>query len=506
MLPKSQRSKPTQGSTSSTPALSATQDRQNKLRQMEYSELDFLKDKLQNVTDIYEKFIAMKKITLQILFLFIAPLAQAQTIELVPKQLFGTWHASYTTGGGYGYEGVINEFFFTLYEDYRSYSVMTNGIVTNGTWYVEDDLFFSRSNSEYALSKLQTISFKGSKWIYKGLSDNTIYYATKLSTNPKALPKIDFYGKTQYLEEPYSSIISLPQIYGTWKSKNNTDGTEFNFTIYPDQRMYITVTDGVSGSWTIAGNKFFFYLDYVPDPLITKTTSFSTSAWNYQSLEDGSTYTATKISNIPQKITPKKKPITPQKQPAKATEDRSRYSPKSFTCPFCDGSCKMNCESCYGEGRIKQKVSRSVYNSGTNNYETVYEDEWFSCSDSDCINGKVKCTNCKCKSADYEDIAFHGTDKVPYDADVFGTWQTPIGENYTFFSSATSDGFLLQYKLGNLSYVGSWEIEDGLMKMFLHNGLDSQWQKYAFRSFDTKSMNLKKVSSLVEEIHLTKLK
>lgn len=460
--------------------------------------------KIQTVKYLFNflNFSMMKK-HYYLIFLFSAFVAlstvKSQNIQLKPSQLLGTWTTSFRTGNNVW--DVQKEFSFTLYADFRSYSV-DGFIVNNGFWRTEDNLFISK-RMDGTSSKLFTTYFDGKEWTYTGLGDNITYRATKISDTPEFIPKKDFSGNDQYLSEPESDIINIDNIFGTWKSLNQKTNETFYFNLYPDQRIYMVGSNAVTGSWTIVGNKFYSYVDYVSEPYITKTTAFSATAWSYESLEDGAKYTATKVSSVPQVLKLQVSKVAPQskQKPSESSKPATRYSPSSgLGCLICNGTCQENCSICHGDGRIKDRVSRTRYNSSTDRYETEYEDEWRNCT-AGCTYGKVQCTACKCKSTDHSTNIYNSTKQVPVDDYMVGKWKASTGEKYTFYNQVTSDGFLLAQD----SYVGSWEIEDGLLKMFLHKGFEAKWHQYTFDSFTNTTLVLKSVEDMFSKITLTKM-
>ena len=65
-----------------------------------------------------------------------------------------------------------------------------------------------------------------------------------------------------------------------------------------------------------------------------------------------------------------------------------------FSCPICLDTGKETCGRCGGNGQIKYRKERSVWDSYRKAYKSEYYDEWYSCSN--CSNGKVKCSSLRC--------------------------------------------------------------------------------------------------------------
>lgn len=412
-----------------------------------------------------------------------------QNNQLISANLFGTWKATYTIGSTV-WTATRYEFYFTLYQDFRFCTMENYGIISNGTWKTQDNIFIS-IKSDGSNAKLFTTYFDGKTWKYNGLADNIAYTAIKIADQPTYISRRDYLGNDFLLSRPASNIISINNTYGTWKSTNLNTKEIFYFTIYPDQRILIVNEQITNGSWTILGDKFYNYVDYLSEPFITKTTSFSGNTWTYESIDDGLKYSAQKISGSPKVLNPAPPKKTVQVSPptTNSIPPRSHFGKSSgIGCIICYGTCEENCSICGGAGRIKDRVARNRYNYSTNRYETEYEDEWRNCT-AGCTYGKVRCSACNCKSTDFTESIFNRSNQVPYDEDVIGTWKSTLGEKYTFYGKLTTDGYLLSQD----NYVGSWEIEDGLLKMFLHKGFQPKWEKYIFESFNRDIMVLKSV-------------
>jgi len=424
----------------------------------------------------------------------------AQTIS--PQQLYGTWKATYQTS--FGNFGASNhEFLFTLYSDQRIYSVQTYGLLYNGNWKVEDDLFLCYWDHETGPVKTQTTYFNGKTWRYTGLGDNIVYTAVKISETPVPIPRTDVLGKNQNPARPGSTIINLAQLYGAWKASNDKKET-VEFNIYPDQRLYAVYGETAwNASWTIAGDKFYDYYDYIDEPSVLKTTAFNGTIWQYYSVGDGTKYTATKVSNIPQKLTPKQSTAPKQAKPgAQPAADKGRYSDSGSTCFCCAGTHKKNCSSCNGQGGHYDRVSYQQYNASTGYYDTYYRDEWRTCTAWGCDNGKTDCDCCDKRTDKFFNP--HSTDEVPHDQTMIGNWNGNGGDVWTFFEAGTYNSRMFQIISGGQKITGEWVIEDGLMK--LKYSYSTDWQHYAFNAGWTAANIVLTDQESYRQIGLTKRK
>ena len=409
----------------------------------------------------------MKKTAILALFLFWTFWACAQNNQPEPADLFGTWSVSYTVGGGYGYSGAPMKYFLTLYEDFRSYRVLDYGLVANETWKTDDDLFIMFDPDENTTSKFRTLSFNGRNWTYKSLADDIVYRASKVSDQPKYVPKTNLSGGRVRLEAPQSDVIAVSELYGTWKGKHNKNGEAYYFTVYPDQRLLNS--RGVTGNWTVSGNKFYFYVDYMDEPFVYKTTSYSKKSWQFFSVDDNETYTAQKISDTPQAFAIAEAPDEEEPEPDKTGNIKkgvcSIYSP-SYNCMVCYGTCKQDCHLCGGSGK-----------NSNNGYDCI------ECGGS----GKEKC-DCRCRAHDgLIDVALRSK-KVPCNEVLHGTWKSSLGE-FSFYPNPAGNGYLVT----KYSTTGSWVIEDGLLKMLFLTTLDSEWEKYYIKDFDNTTLVLRPV-------------
>lgn len=395
----------------------------------------------------------------------------------VVQDLLGTWVVNYTIGAEYGYGGSNVKVYYTFYENFRVRRIEDFGNIsthTNGTWKLDDDLLFIFDPYENTTAKIRTVSYNGQNWRYKTFSDNNVYNAKKLSDKPKYLPESHpgESGNNISIDAPDSDIFDIHKMYGTWKSKNQKDGSEFYFILYPDQRICQISSDGeVDGSWTVIGNKFYFYVDFIETPFISKTSVFSKTSWKYQSLDDGAGYTASKISEKPDipEIPVSDIPITKSKQnaPTAGTSEAqvcAIYS-ESYNCMVCYGTCKEDCHLCGGSGK-----------NSNNGYDCT-----------NCDYGKVECS-CKCRAHDgLIDVSLRSK-KVPCNEVMIGTWKSAIGE-FTFYPNSTGNGYLVT----KYSSTGSWVIEDGLLKMFFYVTESSVWEKYYIKDFDNTTLILRPV-------------
>lgn len=71
-------------------------------------------------------------------------------------------------------------------------------------------------------------------------------------------------------------------------------------------------------------------------------------------------------------------------------------APTQYDCPTCHGACTYTCHTCHGQGELERTVQEQVwdYYNKKYKYETKVIRE--SCSNSDCISGKVKCRDSRC--------------------------------------------------------------------------------------------------------------
>ncbi len=402
-------------------------------------------------------------------------LAAQNTIKLAAAELLGTWRAYSVTGTGIF--AVKSNFLFTLYADGRIYSVQ-NGITYNGAWRVEEDLFFCQYNGESA-TKTQTTFFAGDNWYYTGLGKGVKYTAVRVSDQPSLIP-IVFLDQDRTPMPSQSTIVDVEKLAGHWKAVNDK-GASFKFNIYSDQRLYtVNGENAFNASWTVQGDRFYEYFDYVDEPAILKTTFFDGKTWKYESLDNGNKYIATKIAAVPQKMVVQ--PAKPKPEPNNAAKannkDIGRYSPSSRICYCCTGTHKKDCSSCSGQGGFNERISYERYNASTDRYETDYRYEWRTCTAMGCDNGKTDCDCCDKRSEELFNP--NSMDKVPHDETIIGSWNGNGGDVWTFFAEGSYDYKVFQVISGGQKLIGSWVIEDGLMKVQFTYSKD--WQQYSFNA------------------------
>lgn len=157
-------------------------------------------------------------------------------------------------------------------------------------------------------------------------------------------------------------------------------------------------------------------------------------------------------------------------------------------CTFCLGSCKMNCDICFGQGGKYERVPYQRYDSNKGYSVTEYENKWVTCSAWGCNNGKKECKYCKCKSVGLSNSNY-STDKIPFEKDIFGKWKDKSGDIYTFYSTLSSEGnYILKCVSHGNDYLGEWTIEDNLFKIYFYT--ESKWRKHTFTSFTKNYMSL----------------
>jgi len=416
----------------------------------------------------------LKQTLLLLLLIYSTVFGIAQnTTALVAAQLTGTWRTYSVTGTDMF--AIKTEFLFTLYADGRIYSIQ-NGIPYNGTWRVDEDLFFGQYDGD-PVAKTQTTFFNGSKWYYTSLGTGTKYIAVRVSAQPSLIPVV-FLGKDKTPARPQSNLVSIGQLAGHWKS-TSSKGESFQFNIYPDQRLYtVHGENAFNASWTLRGDRFYEYFDYVDEPSVLKTTFFDGKTWKYESLDNGKKYTATKVGAAPQKmaVQPAKPKPESNSSGKSVKQDPGRYSPNSAICFCCNGSHQKDCSSCGGQGGYNERVSYQRYNSNTGNYDTDYRDEWRTCTAWGCNNGKTDCDCCDKRSEELFNP--HSTDKVPHDETIIGDWNGGGSDVWTFFTEGGYDYKVFQVISGGQKLIGSWAIEDGLMKIKFTYSKD--WEQYSF--------------------------
>jgi hypothetical protein len=346
----------------------------------------------------------------------------------------------------------------------------------NGSWRVEEDLFFYQYNIGSS-GKTQTTFFNENTWYYTNLSTKERYTAVRVSVQPSVIPIVSL-GQDTTPTPSQSKVINVSQLAGYWKAMNN-QGASFQLNIYPDQRLYtVNGENAFNASWTVQGDRFYEYFDYVDEPAVLKTTFFDGKTWKYESFDNGHKYTATKISSTPQKmVVQQAKPNTKNNNTIqKEKKDAGRYSPSSSICYCCSGTHKKNCSSCDGQGGYNERISFERYNPSTERYELDYRNEWRNCTADGCNYGKMDCDCCNKRS----DELFNpnSMDKVPHDETMIGSWNGNGGDVWTFFAEGGYDYKVFQVISGGQKLIGSWVIEDGLMK--LQFTFDKDWEKYSF--------------------------
>ncbi len=281
------------------------------------------------------------------------------TSEFNKQNILGSWRAI-ERGQFY-----TNTYYINIYPDDRILLFsLTVPIPCNGTWSIEGTMLIPNWTDYKLMGNMHTRSFDGRNWVFVNADNGAVITATKTATLPAPIPM------GTYRPKPESNIIPVNQLWGTW-----TDQTFF-YTFYPDQRFYHC--QGFSGNWTLLGNILDLRLDNGGVYSI-KTTSFSSTNWQYEGLSDGKKYEAKRLSEIPQKIT---STCTFEERCCRCHKLMSQCKcPPPCRgcadpcCSFCNGTGKKDCWFCDG-GQIMRNG------------------RWQDCDISECVNGWQ---HCECK-------------------------------------------------------------------------------------------------------------
>ena len=256
------------------------------------------------------------------------------------EQLLGTWH--YTERDWFGMP--VNEVYFSLYRDNRIFTVASSvPQPCSGSWKIDGPLFTATWDDYYFFEQLQTNAFNGNQWQFTD-NNNKTQLAQKVSgPRPVPIPQWSSSLAPIRVQAPSSAIINLQQVYGQWKV-TDAKGRTFLVNLYEDQRFYQST--GNKGNWSIANDLFYNFFESSSTVIVTKTTSFSPTAWIYE-LSNGEKLTAVKVSD---QVRPFDNPPPPStcancKKPLKSCT----CPPRDIPCFYCQNGSNQ-CSSCYGNG------------------------------------------------------------------------------------------------------------------------------------------------------------